>query len=117
MKLDPVHRWDGKIRSVLHTLVRRRKNNPCLTGETGVGKTVIAEGVTQILAAPNMMERIVEHFNRNDLGEFEKQEDMFRLELLAKLCPAKLRNHRVISLELVILVSGTKYRGEFEERL
>ncbi|EED94182.1 member of the clp superfamily, regulatory gamma subunit [Thalassiosira pseudonana CCMP1335] len=82
MELDPVHGRDEEVRAALRTLVRRRKNNPCLMGEPGVGKTAIAEGVAQILAAPNM-----------------------------------LRNHRIISLELANLVAGTKYRGEFEERL
>lgn len=74
MELDPVHGRDEEVKSALRTLVRRRKNNPCLMGEPGVGKTAIAEGVAQIRAAPNMMERLDELFDRNDLGEFEKQD-------------------------------------------
>lgn len=81
-----------------------------------MGKTAIAEGVAQILAAPNMLDRLDELFDRDLDGEFTKKDDIDRIRQLAKLCPAKLRNHRVISLELANLVAGTKYRGEFEER-
>jgi ATP-dependent Clp protease ATP-binding subunit ClpC len=85
-QLDPVFGRNDEIRSALRTLVRRRKNNPCLIGEPGVGKTAIAEGLAQILG--------------NDT-----------------LCPPSLKGFRIVSLELASLVAGTKYRGEFEERL
>lgn len=79
------------------------KNNP--------GKTAIAEGIAQILAAPSMLERLDELFDRNDDGEFIKKKEVARIQELAKLCPQRLRNHRVVSLELANLVAGTKYRG------
>jgi len=117
MELDPVYGRDEEIRNALRTLVRRRKNNPCLMGEPGVGKTAIAEGVAQILVAPRMMEQLDELFDRNEDGEFVKQDEVEWITKLAKQCPPRLRNHRVFSLELANLVAGTKYRGEFEERL
>ncbi len=117
MELDPVYGRDEEVRNALRTLVRRRKNNPCLMGEPGVGKTAIAEGVAQILVAPRMMEQLDELFDRNEDGEFVKQDEVEWISQLAKQCPPRLRNHRVFSLELANLVAGTKYRGEFEERL
>ena len=82
--LDPVHGRDKEIQSAIRTLVRRRKNNVCLMGEAGVGKTAIAEGIAQMLVDNP---------------------------------PARLAGTRLVSLEIATLVAGTKYRGEFEERL
>lgn len=83
--LDVVQGRDKEINSCIRTLVRRRKNNVCLVGEAGVGKTSICEGLAQILVSDN--------------------------------CPPRLKGTRLVSLELANLVAGTKYRGEFEERL
>jgi len=85
-RLDVVEGREDEIKSCLRTLVRRRKNNPTLIGEPGVGKTAIAEGLAQIIADPSK-------------------------------CPPRLKGYRIVSLELSNLVAGTKYRGEFEERL
>ncbi len=116
-ELDDVFGRDDEIRSCLRTLVRRRKNNPCLTGEPGVGKTAIAEGIAQILAAPQMLAKADEIFDRDDDGNFVDQARVDRLKVLASQCPARLKGYRVVTLELANLVAGTKYRGEFEERL
>eukprot|EP00586_Coscinodiscus_wailesii_P003224 CAMPEP_0172489508 /NCGR_PEP_ID=MMETSP1066-20121228/19543_1 /TAXON_ID=671091 /ORGANISM="Coscinodiscus wailesii, Strain CCMP2513" /LENGTH=893 /DNA_ID=CAMNT_0013257427 /DNA_START=99 /DNA_END=2780 /DNA_ORIENTATION=- len=117
LELDAIFGRDDEIIRTLRTLVRRRKNNPCLIGEPGVGKTAIAEGVAQILAAPDMLEKLDTLFKRNDDGEFEDLEQVERLKELAAMCPPRLMGQRLISLPLASLISGTKYRGEFEERL
>lgn len=84
-KIDPVLNREDEINSVIEILSRRTKNNPCLIGEPGVGKTAIAEG----LAA-----RIVE-------GDV----------------PGSLAGKKIMTLDLSGMVAGSKYRGEFEERI
>ena len=84
-KLDPVIGRDTEIQRVIQILSRRTKNNPCLIGEPGVGKTAIAEGLAR---------KIV-------MGDV----------------PDDLLDKRLLSLDLSGMVAGTKYRGEFEERI
>jgi len=84
-KLDPVIGRDKEIERVSQILSRRKKNNPVLIGEPGVGKTAIAEGLA--------------------------------LRIIGKKVPRILLHKRVVSLDLAALIAGTKYRGQFEERM
>ena len=84
-KLDPVVGRDSEIKRCIQILARRKKNNPILIGEPGVGKTAIVEGLAEMI--------------------------------VKKTCPRVLFDKKIISLELANLVAGTKYRGQFEERI
>ena len=83
--MEPVIAREKEIDTVIGILCRKNKNNPALVGEPGVGKTAIAEGLAQRMAAGNV--------------------------------PPQLKDKRLIALNMANLVAGTKYRGEFEERL
>ena len=84
-KLDPVIGRESEIERVAQILTRRKKNNPVLIGEPGVGKTAIIEGLAQ--------------------------------RIIRKTVPRILHNQRILSLDIADIVAGTKYRGQFEERL
>ena len=84
-KLDPVIGREAEIQRVVQILSRRTKNNPCLVGEPGVGKTAIAEGLA--------------------------------LKIIEGNIPDTIKDKRVVTLDLSGMVAGSKYRGEFEERI
>ena len=84
-KLDPVVGRENEIQRIIEILCRRKKNNPILIGEPGVGKSAIVEGLAQLIAK--------------------------------KKCSPVLFNKRVVNLDMTGIVAGTKYRGQFEERI
>ncbi|KAL7439613.1 hypothetical protein ACHAXM_006780 [Skeletonema potamos] len=130
-RLDAVYGRENEIRMCLRTLGRRRKSNPCLIGEAGVGKTAIAEGVAQVLAGgyyvfddkgENGGGWGLRNPFRNKDKEIEKsvagmsQEEVDKLPPLPP-CPRALQGFRVVSVDMASLIAGMKFRGDFEERV
>ncbi|KAK4359424.1 hypothetical protein RND71_021653 [Anisodus tanguticus] len=109
-KLDPVVGRQPQIERVTQILGRRTKNNPCLIGEPGVGKTAIAEGLAQRIANGDVPETIEGKKKLSKVVLVQSSVLFDSQGLGSKECA-------VITLDMGLLVAGTKYRGEFEERL
>jgi len=145
-KIDVIFGRDQEIRSALRTLGRRRKNNPCLIGDPGVGKTAVAEGIAQVLAngivemgeakkennplskmgnqIANLTANLVSGGRKNKDDNNSETEETSTAEeesdeIVYQLppCPASLLGARVISIELAGLVAGTANRGDFERKM
>ena len=84
-EFDPCLERDGEIQRIIEILMRRQKNNPCIVGPAGVGKTAVVEGVANMIAN--------------------------------KTAPPEIWNKQIYSLDVTQLIAGTKYRGDFEDRL
>lgn len=112
--LDPVFGRTRELQACLRTLVRRRKNNCCLIGEPGVGKSAIAEALAQVLVKDG---RPVMNGSGDDRDTDGRPVTSATSQQLLPNCPPRLRGHNLVRLDLTALVAGTKYRGEFEERL
>ncbi|KAK6153873.1 hypothetical protein DH2020_013512 [Rehmannia glutinosa] len=115
-KLDPVVGRQEQIQRVTQILGRRTKNNPCLIGEPGVGKTAIAEGLAQRIATGDVPETIEgKKYGYVIVVNVDLEHGQHRqAKILLWHCNSE---YQVITLDMGLLVAGTKYRGEFEERL
>jgi len=116
-KLDKVNGRNDEIRTALRTLGRRRKNNPVLIGDPGIGKTAIVEAIAQVVANSYDTKTTVVSTNGGIQNNIDENPDFDSSAPPLPLCPDTLLNHRIISIELASLVAGTRNRGDFEERV